>query len=398
MSLTPLSVYIHWPFCKRKCPYCDFNSHVADAQDAARWAAAYKAELTHLAHYYPNHNVRTLYIGGGTPSLMPPVLVESLLANISDNFDMGSDVEITLEANPTSVEAAKLADFKAAGVNRLSMGIQALNDADLKFLGREHSVTEAKKAWEAATNLFDRATFDLIYARKGQTLEAWRSELSEAISMAKGHLSLYQLTIEKGTEFYRQANQGATLTSDDSVATAMYELTQEMMEKAGMPAYEISNHAATGQESRHNMAYWCFGEYLGLGPGAHGRYHSGDNRHATMTIHEPARWLEAVEQHGHGIQTQEVLDDDALLSEMLMLCLRVEQGLTSDIISNPADLFDKTKLEYLANEGLIAFSDTQLTATPKGRRVLHAVIEYLLEAGRGGVDNFKPVFGNFNHG
>ena len=265
-------VYVHWPFCLAKCPYCDFNSHVRHkAIDETRYLGAFAREMAHMAALAPGRTVGSIFLGGGTPSLMAPKTVAGILDQIARHWPVADDVEVTLEANPTSVEAERFKGYRVAGVNRVSMGIQALNDADLKALGRQHSVAEALAAVDTANAIFDRTSFDLIYARSGQTVSAWRAELSEAISRAGGHLSLYQLTIEDGTQFKKLHQAGKLVVPDDDLARDLYDLTQEVCDRHGLAAYEISNHARAGAECRHNLTYWRYGEYAGIGPGAHGR-------------------------------------------------------------------------------------------------------------------------------
>ncbi|MEM1277329.1 MAG: radical SAM family heme chaperone HemW, partial [Pseudomonadota bacterium] len=294
-------VYVHWPFCLAKCPYCDFNSHVSRAVDDQAWRSALIAELTHLRSLTGQRQVETVFFGGGTPSLMPPQTVGAILDAIGALWSYAPAPEVTLEANPTSVEAAKFRAYARAGVNRISMGVQALDDADLKALGRMHSAAEARAAFDIARSAFDRVSFDLIYARSGQTMADWEAELGEALEMAIDHLSLYQLTIEEGTRFFDLHEIGRLITPSSDTAADMYELTQAMTEAAGMPAYEISNHARPGAESRHNLIYWRSGEWAGAGPGAHGRIDVNGQRMATEAIRDPAAWLASVQARGHGV-------------------------------------------------------------------------------------------------
>lgn len=332
-------VYIHWPFCAQKCPYCDFNSHVRfGGWDEPRYLAAYKQELDHVAGLIANpsdeagkeRTVTSIFFGGGTPSLMKPETVGAILDHIAALWPVAPDAEITLEANPGSVEAARFAGYRTAGVNRVSIGVQSLRDADLKRLGRIHSVEEAKAAVAIAHRTFDRVSFDLIYARPEQSPAAWRTELGEALAMASGHLSLYQLTIEPETRFADLYAKGRLAIPAAEAAHDLYELTQELTAAAGLDQYEISNHARSGEESRHNLLYWRYGEYLGVGPGAHGRLDTPAAHIATVTERNPERWLERVETAGHGIAETETLSPESRTDEMLLMGLRLEEGIDLD--------------------------------------------------------------------
>jgi oxygen-independent coproporphyrinogen-3 oxidase len=349
-------VYIHWPFCAQKCPYCDFNSHVRfGGWDEPRYLAAYKRELDHVAALIGDKRARTvssIFFGGGTPSLMKPETVGAIL---------DPNAEITLEANPGSVEAARFAGYRTAGVNRVSIGVQSLRDADLKRLGRIHSVEEAKAAIGIATRTFDRVSFDLIYARPEQTLDGWREELTEAIAMAAGHLSLYQLTIEPETRFADLYAKGRLVIPAAEAAHDLYELTQELTQSAGLAQYEISNHARPGEESRHNLLYWRYGAYAGVGPGAHGRIETSAAHLATQTERSPERWLASVEQHGHGIVDTEDLTPAARADEMLLMGLRLGEGVDLDRLAAVGGLTPSAaKLADLAAQGLIEHA-TQAT-------------------------------------
>lgn len=360
------ALYIHWPFCKSKCPYCDFNSHVSAGIDKTRWHAAYLRELSHFG----KRDYTSLFFGGGTPSLMPPELVAALIEAAG-----AKNVEVTLEMNPTSIEAAKLRAFKEAGVNRVSIGVQALNASDLKFLGREHSAEEARAAIQVAASIFDNYSFDLIYARPHQTVEAWRRELSEALAMAGPHLSLYQLTIEKGTPFFAAHARGEFALPDEEEAAAMYHATEEILAAAGYAAYEVSNYAKPGFECRHNLNYWRYGEYVGIGPGAHGRI-GGAPRTATMMIHQPDAWLQAVEKNGHGLQSESPLSPEELREESVMMGLRLVEGMpVAD-----AEKLNRKRIGQCLAEGLLEQTDTHLRATLKGRLVLTSLTAALLEA------------------
>jgi len=327
-------VYIHWPFCAQKCPYCDFNSHVRfGGWDEARYLAAYKRELDHVADLISRDQRRTvssIFFGGGTPSLMKPETVGGILDHIAKLWPVAPNAEITLEANPNSVEAARFAGFRTAGVNRVSIGVQSLREGDLKRLGRIHSVEEAKEAVAIAHRTFDRVSFDLIYARPEQTLDEWRAELSEAIAMATGHLSLYQLTIEPETRFADLYAKGRLVIPAAEDAHDLYELTQELTAAANFNQYEISNHARAGEESRHNLLYWRYGEYAGIGPGAHGRITTPGAHLATNTERNPERWLASVEERDHGIVETETLSSEQRTDEMLLMGLRLQEGIDLD--------------------------------------------------------------------
>jgi len=301
-----VALYIHWPFCASKCPYCDFNSHVADSIDHDRWVARYLEEIDRYADEMSGRKIVSIYFGGGTPSLMRPSSVEAILDRVQARWKIANDIEITLEANPTSVEMEKFADFRVAGVNRVSLGVQALNDDDLAFLGREHSVDEALQALEIAKAQFERVNFDLIYARPEQGLKDWEQELDRAAELAVGHLSLYQLTIERNTPFYMSHAKGDFKIPEQELAADFYVLTQEVLEAAGLVSYEVSNHAVVGQESRHNLMYWHYGDYIGIGPGAHGRVTSGGEKYATRAHAAPQIWLD-----GGDVEKRENVDERA---------------------------------------------------------------------------------------
>lgn len=378
-NTTPVSLYIHWPFCKAKCPYCDFNSHVREHIDQAAWRDALLAELAHMAALSPNHKVTSIFFGGGTPSLMPPETVGALLDATAQHWPMSDKTEITLEANPTSTEAANLAGFKAAGINRISMGIQSLRPEVLQFLGREHSAQEALGALKTAQHLFDRVSFDLIYARPEQSLKEWEEELDEALHYARGHLSLYQLTIEPNTAFHhRYFAKGEFAMPEESLAADFFALTQVRMEKAGMPAYEISNHAAAGEASRHNLAYWHYHAYIGVGPGAHGRPLIDNARYATACTKSPERWLEQVQTRGHGMEVCEALSQEEQYAERLLMGLRLRDGIAFDA-EEWAPYINANKLALYQEHGLITLSNAQLRATNSGLLVLNSLIEELVK-------------------
>ncbi len=383
MSPAPLGVYVHWPFCKSKCPYCDFNSHVRDGVEQARWRAALLRELEHAAREAPGRRVETMFFGGGTPSLMEPETVAALIARTRQLWDSAPEIEITLEANPTSVEASRFAALAEAGVNRVSLGVQALDTASLKFLGREHSTDEALEALATARRHFARHSFDLIYARPGQTPEAWAEELERALALAGEHLSLYQLTIERGTRFFTDHARGTFVLPDEEASAAMFEQTQARLERAGMPAYEISNHARPGAACRHNLIYWRYQDYVGIGPGAHGRFAVGNAKQATRRSSGPEAWLEAVERAGHGTAETSTVEGRDLVEEALMMGLRLAGGIdratfASVAGADPVDALDAARLEPLVRAGFLEIDATHLRATLDGRQRLNALLERLI--------------------
>ncbi|MHA1113707.1 MAG: radical SAM family heme chaperone HemW [Alphaproteobacteria bacterium] len=378
-----LAVYIHWPFCLSKCPYCDFNSHVAEAVDHGQWRDALLAELSHYAARAPDRHIVSIFFGGGTPSLMEPATSAALIDAVAGHWPLADDIEITLEANPTSVEAGRFRDFRSAGINRLSIGVQALDDDALGFLGRGHDRTEAIDAVTLAGAIFPRTSFDLIYARPGQTIDDWTRELSEALAMETGHLSLYQLTIEKGTPFYAAHRGGDFRMPAEDLSSALYGVTQELCEKHGLPAYEISNHARPGSECRHNLVYWTGGDYVGIGPGAHGRLSTGDCVFATEQIPAPANWLDAVAAGGHGTRKFEALDATARIEEILMMGLRLRDGLTRDAFQSATthefeDVLEPRRLRRLIDADYLEIDARGLRATPDGLIRLNAVLAALL--------------------
>ncbi len=380
--MTGFGVYVHWPFCTAKCPYCDFNSHVRASIDESGWIDAIVRELEWTAALQGADRpiVETVFFGGGTPSLMRGKSIGRALDAIAKLWRMANDVEVTLEANPASADAARFADYRSAGVNRLSLGVQALNDADLKQLGRLHDTAEAKAALALAMKNFDRVSLDLIYARPTQTLAQWRDELAQALAFGTEHLSLYQLTIEPATPFATLYKTGALTIPDDDRAAALYELTQEMTEAAGRPAYEISNHARPGAEARHNLIYWRYGAYAGVGPGAHGRLDIGGARVATQTERLPERWREAVARQGHGLAEQSVVEPADAAREHLLMNLRLAEGL--DLAAYRARWGaapNATRIASLVEDGLLILKDDRLTATPRGRLLLNSVIAELVD-------------------
>lgn len=383
MSRAPLGVYVHWPFCKSKCPYCDFNSHVRDGVEQVRWRAALLRELEHAAREAPARRVETMFFGGGTPSLMEPETVAALIARTRALWDSAPEIEITLEANPTSVEASRFAALAEAGVNRVSLGVQALDPAALKFLGREHSTDEALEALATARRHFARHSFDLIYARPDQTPEAWAEELERALTLAGEHLSLYQLTIERGTRFFTDHARGTFVLPDEEASAAMFEHTQARLEQAGLPAYEISNHARPGAACRHNLIYWRYQDYVGIGPGAHGRFAEGSAKKATRRSSGPEAWLEAVERTGHGTAETSSVEGRDMMEEALMMGLRLADGIDRATFASvtgvdPVEAIDATRLEPLVRAGFLEVDATHLRATSEGRQRLNALLERLV--------------------
>ena len=383
MSRAPLGVYVHWPFCKSKCPYCDFNSHVREGVEQARWRAALLRELEHAAREAPGRRVETMFFGGGTPSLMEPETVAALIARTKELWDSAPEMEITLEANPTSVEAGRFAALAEAGVNRVSLGVQALGAASLKFLGREHSKDEALEALTTARRHFARHSFDLIYARPGQTPEAWAEELERALVLAGEHLSLYQLTIERGTRFFTDHARGNFVLPDEETSAAMFEQTQARLIEAGMPAYEISNHARPGAACRHNLIYWRYQDYVGIGPGAHGRFAEGSAKKATRRSSGPEAWLEAVERAGHGTAETSSVEGRDMVEEALMMGLRLADGIDRATFASvsgvdPVEAIDAARLDPLMRAGFLEIDATHLRATSEGRQRLNALLERLV--------------------
>ncbi len=371
--------YIHWPFCEAKCPYCDFNSHVAREIDQSRWKRAYLQEISDAGRRYPDRVLNTVFFGGGTPSLMDPDITASIIDFIKSTWPTANDLEVTLEANPSSVEADRFKAYADAGVNRISMGIQALNDTDLRRLGRVHTAKDAIQAFDIARETFDRVSFDLIYARQSQSLSDWRQELSRALSMAIDHLSLYQLTIEPGTMFARRHAKGSLhdLPSDE-LAGDMYELTQDVCNAHGMEAYEVSNHAKPGAESRHNLIYWRYGDYVGIGPGAHGRVTENGIRYATEAISNPNHWLEKSER-GESQKLKTPLSLEMQADEYLMMSLRLSDGTSTRRYEALSGIELPTEtLEYLREIGVLEIDHDRIRATRQGRIVLNAVIQELL--------------------
>ncbi|MFD2172989.1 radical SAM family heme chaperone HemW [Rhodobacter lacus] len=373
-------LYLHWPFCAAKCPYCDFNSHVAAQIDQARWCRAYLAEIDRIGAQTQGRILNTVFFGGGTPSLMAPETVEAVIARIRATWRCANDLEITLEANPTSVESGRFRAFSEAGVTRLSMGMQAMEDESLRRLGRMHTAAEGRAAFDIARAHFDRVSFDLIYARQGQSLEAWERELREALAMAVDHFSLYQLTIEDGTAFGRLFAAGKLRElPEDELAADMYLRTQEICEAAGLPAYEVSNHARPGAECRHNLVYWRYGDYAGIGPGAHGRLTFDGRRHATVAPKAPGDWLKRVEETGTGEAPREVLSRDEEATEFLLFGLRLDEGIDpARYAALSGQSLPNEALNNLESWGMISRSESRIRATKEGRAVLNAVIRELM--------------------
>ncbi len=386
------AVYVHWPFCASKCPYCDFNSHVRDAIDQERWGRALIADLESALDAAPAEVVRpaaSVFFGGGTPSLMAPETVDGALGALARRGLVDGDAEVTLEANPSSAEAGRFADYRAAGVNRLSVGVQSLDDGALRALGRAHGAAEAVDAVAAAREAFDRVSFDLIYARAGQTPRSWRGELERALALRPTHVSLYQLTIERGTRFHEAYARGELAPPGEDDAAAMYEETTARCRAAGLDAYEVSNFAAPGEECRHNLVYWRSGDWLGVGPGAHGRAGRGEGRTATRRWRSPEKWLGAVEGAGSGLEAWETLDAPARAAEALMMGLRLTEGVSAERFERTVgrtleECVDAGRLRRLVRGGFLETSRTGARTTPRGRMVLNAVLGELLPEGGSG--------------
>ena len=383
----PLAIYFHWPFCRSKCPYCDFNSHVREAVDAARWTRALIADLDHQAALAPDREVGSIFFGGGTPSLMPPETVAALVARVHALWPVAPDLEVSLEANPNSAEAERFAGFAEAGINRLSLGIQSLDPAALRFLGRGHDRDEAIAAIRLARDAFARYSFDLIYARPGQSAAAWETELDEALSLAGEHLSLYQLTIEPGTAFGNRAGRGEVLAADEETGASLFEATQCRLAAAGLPAYEISNHARPGAECRHNLAYWRYEDYLGIGPGAHGRVthprsDQAGGKIATRQLRTPEAWLAAIEKNGTATDEMTPIAREEAIGEMLMMGLRLVEGVArrrlEALAGRPVEELFAEALPRLVEGGFLTLDSDRVAATATGRQRLNAVLGALL--------------------
>jgi putative oxygen-independent coproporphyrinogen III oxidase len=382
LSMDPLALYIHWPFCLAKCPYCDFNSHVRERIPQARMVAALRRELADEAARIGGRRLTSIFFGGGTPSLLDPENVALLIADAKALFVADPDIEITLEANPTSIEAGRFAGYRDAGVNRVSIGVQSFEPEALKFLGREHSATQAIQAIELAQQIFPRLSFDLIYARPGQSEAGWRAELRTALCLAADHLSLYQLTIEEGTKFHTLYARGAFALPEDDLAAALYDATAEEAGRFGLAAYEISNYAKPGGESRHNLAYWRYLDYAGIGPGAHGRLTLGGELVATSRHRAPEAWAERVEADGSGATHEDRVTTQERAREALLMGLRLTEGILRRRFAERTgtrleDAVDKVILQASIEEGYLAFTDTHLVATAEGRKRLDALLPAL---------------------
>jgi putative oxygen-independent coproporphyrinogen III oxidase len=370
-------VYVHWPFCLSKCPYCDFNSHVRGAAiDEGRYLAAFKAEIAHRAALAPRRTVRSVFFGGGTPSLMRPETVQGVIDAIASAWSLDKDAEITLEANPTSVEAERFRGYRSAGVNRLSIGVQALNDFDLKALGRKHTVVEALAAVRLAASLFPRFTFDLIYGRPGQSEAAWRRELTEGLNYVGDHISLYQLTIEPDTMFERLRDAGKLELPDEELGLALFQATRELTYARGLPAYEVSNHARPGGESRHNLIYWRYGEYVGVGPGAHGRLVTAKGRLAQETERHPEMWLTLVESEGNGLVESVPLSREEQGDEFLLMGLRLSEGVDPRTFEKVSGrLIDPERIRSLIEDGFLERDERgRIRVTAMGAPLLDTVV------------------------
>jgi putative oxygen-independent coproporphyrinogen III oxidase len=375
----PLALYIHWPFCVSKCPYCDFNSHVRDSVDQSVWLDALLTDMAHEARLTAGRPLGSIFFGGGTPSLMPPTTAAALIAAAERHWGFAPDIEITLEANPSSVEAANFADLAAAGVNRVSLGLQALDDATLQFLGRAHQVDESLSALETAQRHFNRVSIDLIYARPDQTVAQWEGELARAIGFGTTHMSLYQLTIEPGTRFATDVAKRQWVPLNDDSAADLYAATQAQMGAAGLPAYEISNHAAPGQESRHNLTYWRYQDYVGIGPGAHGRR----GGMATTRHKKPENFLNAVSRHGSGLQIEDALDTSTQAMEALLMGLRLREGVDISVLSDrfaidSSDMIDFGAVDKLRALGFINRVGDRILVTMDGFPLLDAILPQIV--------------------
>ncbi len=380
-----MGLYIHWPFCLSKCPYCDFNIYLRNDQDDRRWIDAYLTSIRTYAAMMPGRVISSIYFGGGTPSLMKPEDVAAIIETVRENFTVSNDAEITLEANPTSTEIDKFTAFRSAGVNRISIGVQSLKDDVLKFLGRLHGADEVKRALDVATSVFDRMTFDLIYALPDQDLKEWEYDLKAAIPYMRGHLSAYQLTVKEGTAFAVKEARGELVLPPDDRAADFYNLTGDIMAEAGMPSYEVSNYGALGQESRHNMIYWRYDDYIGIGPGAHGRVTLDGIKHANIDEKKPSSWLELVELQGHGAPALEGLSPEDHFTEKLLMNLRIRDGADLDALSLETGIawqekLDAGKFAALQSEGWAGFDGRILRLTPQGWLLADGIAAMILKA------------------
>ena len=385
--MLPLSIYIHYPFCKSKCPYCDFNSHIASKINEEQFLQGYLNELEYFAKKLKNRQIKTIFFGGGTPSLMPTYFVSTILAKIAKIWSIDKNCEVTLEANPTSFEANKFKEFKQVGINRLSIGIQALNDSDLKFLGREHNAAEAITTVTTASKIFDNYSFDLIYARPNQNLHDWEKELKTAINLSTHHLSLYQLTIEKGTKFYGQHLNKEFVLPDEDLSADLYQLTNQITTEKNLDLYEVSNYAKDGFECKHNLAYWQSDDYLGIGAGAHSRVYFDDEkqRSAIMMFHQPSKWLQAVLEKRVSIQKINKIKKKELLEEVVLMGLRLKNGIDNVVFKkhfgkNISDIFDMNQLRLLIDNNLLIVSDNNIKVSSKGLILANSIINKTLDA------------------
>ena len=386
------SLYFHWPFCELKCPYCDFNSHVREKTDHTKWLRAYLKEIDFYADYLKGKEIKTIYFGGGTPSLMKPEMIAEIINKIKAEFNLRNNAEITIEANPASSEIEKFKAFKDAGINRISIGIQSFNEERLKFLGRKHNRAQAIKAIEAAKEIFGNFTFDLIYATKGQTEKSWSDELDFALKFDPPHISLYQLTIEKGTEFYSETKNGAIKTTKDELSENLYFQTLERLKHNGLERYEISNFAKQGFESQHNMNYWNYGEYMGIGAGAHSRVkikpagELSESRYSIYDIHNPENWLDAVFKKGNGIQKKAILSKQQMLEEMLYMGLRIREGISLNNFQKVLEkdffeIFKKEKISFFEQEGLLKLTESHLKLTDNGIMLHSSLCKKIINLG-----------------
>lgn len=383
-----LGLYVHWPFCKAKCPYCDFNSHVSAQVDHAAFQAGLLSEMRHLANRLDHlSRLRSIFFGGGTPSLMPPEMIAAVIAEAEQIFGFATDIEITAEANPTSVEAAGLAGFKSAGVNRVSLGIQALDPAQLQFLGREHTVTEALDALALAQTFFARVSIDLIYGLPDQTLASWQATLKQLLGLGLDHLSLYQLTIETGTVFHTRLRHGDVLTASDDLVASLFEMTNSTMEEAGLGAYEVSNYARNGHECQHNLTYWQAQNWIGIGPGAHSRFDYQGQRIGLTTRRSPQSWLEMTALNGHAVETESVEVPAEWAGEMVMMGLRLKAGVDLDLIEQKCgprhQWLDQDRVTIHVDAGMLKFIPGKygncLATTGKGRLLLNSLLADILK-------------------
>ena len=382
----PLALYIHWPFCVSKCPYCDFNSHVRESVNHETWERALLQELQ-TASLSKKGPLSSIFFGGGTPSLMRPQTVQALIEKAKILFGFSPHIEITLETNPNSFEVQRFIDFKKAGVNRISIGIQSFNPDALKFLGRAHSLEEAYHALESAQKIFDRVSFDLIYARPHQTLKSWETELNHALTFSPTHLSLYQLTFEEGTVFEKKLQRGEIKALGENISSLLYERTQEIMGAHLLPSYEVSNHAQKGQESRHNLCYWRYQDYIGIGPGAHGRITQEEEgiekKYATQNFKLPEKWLASIQAKEHGLETKLLLETETMFEEALLMGIRLKEGISLDMLSKISEeqltsLLKRPSLTILETEGFLEKTPTHIKATAKGMPILNAVLAYMV--------------------